>query len=373
MDDVVRPSAPVAAPLQNGRSNRSGRSTRGPWWHDAPAIVARIETGRSFPPPAWYRIGEGWLGVASDHAPFANRFRALFGECAGGSPEPGTLAVRCGVRSLQRPAIALVTFDDPEPLDQVRFAQRVFADRDDAPVLTEQPGWSRFGDAILAAADRLLLVRRGAPWQGFVGSLAVNRVLRLQRDVLFFHAAAAAIGGRGVLIVGPKGSGKTTLSLALAARGHGFFGDEMTGIHMPGRDVVPVRRAASVRPGPGARAVTRALAARRFATDRFPDGTTRRRVGVGSLFPAAAAQPATLAQIVFLRGFAPLPRAEPFVAARSHDVRLLTPLACTLWDHAPGRRAMQLLSLLAGTRCAFLDVGEPDATARAIEQLVEAG
>ena len=62
----------------------------------------------------------------------------------------------------------------------------------------------------------------------------------------------------------------------------------------------------------------------------------------------------------------------PF-AARSHDVRLLTPLACTLWEEAPARRAMQLLSLLAGTRCAFLDVGEPDATARAIEQLVEAG
>lgn len=372
MDDVVRPSAPVAAPLQNGRSNRSGRSTRGPWWHDAPAIAARIETGRSLAAPTWYRIGAGWLGVASDHAPFAHRFRTLFGECAGGPPDPGALAVRCGVRSLQRPAVALVTFDDPEPLDQVRFVQRVFADRGYEPAATEEPGWSRFGDAILAAADRRLLVQRGAPWQSFVGSLAVNRVLRLQRDVLFFHAAAAGIGGRGVLIVGPKGSGKTTLSLALAARGHGFFGDEMTGVRMPGQDVVPVRRAASVRPGPRARAVTRALAARRFATDRFPDGTTRRRVGVGALFPAAAAQPATLAQIVFLRGFAPLPHVEPF-AARSHDVCLLTPLACTLWDAAPQRRAMQILSLLAGTRCAFLDVGEPDATARAIEQLVEAG
>ena len=91
---------------------------------------------------------------------------------------------------------------------------------------------------------------------------------------------------------------------------------------------------------------------------------------VGTLIPEAAPQAARLTHIAFLRGFAPRPHAELF-AARSQDVRLLTPLACTQWDVAPAPRAMQLLSLLAGTRCVFLDVGEPDATARAIEQLVE--
>jgi hypothetical protein len=295
----------------------------------------------------------------------------LFGECAGDGPTSGDLTVSCQVRSLSAPAVSLVSFDDPEPLDQVRFAHAMFSDRGYEPAPTPHAGWHLFGDAILAAADRQILVQRGPRWQGFVGSLAVNRLLRLQRDVLFFHAAAAGIGGRGVLIVGPKGSGKTTLALALAARGHAFFGDEITGVRTQSRDVVSIRRAASVRAGPRSRAVARALASRRFAADRFPDGSTRTRVNVGGVFPGAASRPARIQQVVFLRGFAPAVQHEPF-AARPQDARLLTPLACTLWEVAPERRLMHLLSFLAGVRCAFLDVGEPDATARAIEQLVEA-
>lgn len=372
MDDVVGPPAPVAVQRQNGRSTRGGRSAqRGLWWHDAAALAARIDASRRDPSGAWYRLGDGWLSVASDDAPFRRRFRTLFGECAAGVPDAGVPTVRCRVRSLPSPAVALVDFDD-EPLDQVSFARAVFADRAYAATAAAETGWQPFGDAILADSDRRLLVRRRAAWQSFAGSLAVNRLLRLQRDVLFFHAAAAGVGERGVLIVGPKGSGKTTLSLALAARGHAFFGDEIAGVRIATRDVVPVRRAASVRVGPRARAVTQALRARRYATDRFPDGTTRRRVGVGTLFPGAATGAARLEQIVFLRGFAPTVRPQPF-APRARDTRLLTPLASTLWAVAPERRAMHFLSFLAGVRCAFLDVGEPEATARVIEQLVEAG
>ena len=40
------------------------------------------------------------------------------------------------------------------------------------------------------------------------------------------HGATLMINGRRVLVVGRKGSGKTTLSLHLLARGHGFEGDE---------------------------------------------------------------------------------------------------------------------------------------------------
>jgi len=372
VDDVVRPAAPVAAQRQNGRSQRSGRSAqRGPWWHDAPAIAARIDADRPIPPAAWYRLGDGWLAVASDNAAFATRFRTLFADCAASGPESIAPTVRCHVRSIPSPAVSLVTFEDPEPLDQVGFAHGIFADRGCEATATTHPGWQLFDHSILAAADRQLLVQRGAQWQAFVGSLAVNRLLRLQQDVLFFHAAAIAIDGHGVLIVGPKGSGKTTLSLALAARGHAFYGDEITGVRMPSRAVVAVRRAASLRAGPCAPAVSRALRARRFAADRFPDGTTRTRVPVGKVFPRSVTAPAAVTQIVFLRGFGPFARSEPF-APHCTDTRLLTPLPCSLWQVAPERRAMQFLTLLAGVRCAFLDVGEPDATARALEQLVEA-
>jgi serine kinase of HPr protein (carbohydrate metabolism regulator) len=57
--------------------------------------------------------------------------------------------------------------------------------------------------------------------------------------------------GQGLLLVGPKGSGKTTISLALAARGHDFLGDEMAGVRIGSLELVPVRRSLAVRDGWG--------------------------------------------------------------------------------------------------------------------------
>lgn len=45
-------------------------------------------------------------------------------------------------------------------------------------------------------------------------------------DLPLIHGATLRIGGRRLLLVGDKGAGKTTLSLYLLARGHGFEGDE---------------------------------------------------------------------------------------------------------------------------------------------------
>jgi hypothetical protein len=49
-------------------------------------------------------------------------------------------------------------------------------------------------------------------------------------ELLVFHASAAMLGGRTLLLVGPPGAGKTTLAAALTLRGWTYVGDEAIGI-----------------------------------------------------------------------------------------------------------------------------------------------
>lgn len=92
--------------------------------------------------------------------------------------------------------------------------------------LVKPPG-ARFlvegGNAIRYATEpgvddldvRLFLL--GAPWSALV----------LQRGLLPLQASAVAVGRDVVGFVGQPGAGKSTWAAALAARGHGFFADDM--------------------------------------------------------------------------------------------------------------------------------------------------
>ena len=175
--------------------------------------------------------------------------------------------------------------------------------------------------------------------------------------------------------MGPKESGKTTLSLALAARGHEFLGDETAGVRLKTREVVPVRRTAAIRPGPAAVAVRTALAAGRYPRERFPDGSVRIRARGTRLFPHAGEghEPSgstPLGAIVFLGGFSPVPQLSRVAPGREHLARL-TPLACSLWDAPPARRALDLAALLGAVPCYMLNAGSPEATAALIDRTLE--
>lgn len=223
----------------------------------------------------------------------------------------------------------------------------------------------------MLAQQHRAFVECRASWQAFVGSCMMNRVLRRQRHMVFFHAASLGVHGAGILVTGAKGAGKSTLALSLAARGHHFLGDEMAALHYPSRALLPFRRAASVRPGPRARAVASRLCGGTYASETYPDGTVRLRAQVGELFPQAASTAMPLRCAIFLRRFAPRPQVEAFRFSRPH-LQLLQPLSGTLWDVPPGRQLLMLLEVFTRIPCYFLDAGEPDATADVIEHLMGA-
>lgn len=338
------------------------------WWQDATTLSLQFDGA---PLPArqeWYRLGDGYLEIRSDDDRFRERLELLFRECAVAEPmADGLPRVRCTVRASAGADVALVTFDDPEPLDQIRFSLELFPDRGYGEAPSPVSGWRLLtlpttgaSGGLLVSGDRLL-VHRTTPWQALVGSVAMSRVFRLQRNLLFLHAGSVGIGGHGVLLIGPKGAGKTTLSLALAARGHAFLGDEIAGVRLDTMELVPVRRSLAVRDGPQAAAVGAALEREEAPYEPFPDGTRRRRAFAGQLFPESA-EALPLRRLVFLRSIGPAARLEPAPAGRELLGRL-TPLGASMWGRPPVHAVRDLLRLVGAVPAVMLDVGPPEATA----------
>jgi len=321
----------------------------------------------------WYRLGDAVLGVSGDDPPLAERFEEIYGECA--IDDPGSLPrVRCQVQSTAD--CVTILFDDPEALDVARFVATAFPDRGyDAA----EPGAAVVGRIRLPGESAELEVSpdgrslRAAPdstWRPLIANLAVSRTLRLQRDVLFFHAASVSVNGRGLLACGPKRAGKTTLAMTLASRGHMLFGDEMAAVRLASRELLPVRRSLAVRAGPAGALARAALDRSLPEVEYFPDGERRERVPIARIFPATPEQVVPLAAILLLRGFTSRASAEAALPGPGL-VGQLTPLAASLWNRSPGSVMIHLMRLLSSTRVHWIDVGPPEETAELVERLLE--
>ncbi|MEO5937007.1 MAG: hypothetical protein ABIP81_07320, partial [Terriglobales bacterium] len=176
-------------------------------------------------------MADAVLALTSGDAAFQTRFDYLFQECrcseASARPLP-----RVGLRIEPAGKGRLVAvFSSPDPANFGRSAAAALAEAD---TISDASPFVLEGDRISFRNDR--------QWQGTIASVAVNEVLRIQKHMLFFHAATVAVGGRGVMLVGDKGMGKTTLSLALAARGGDFLGDEYAAVDTRTLHLVPFRR-----------------------------------------------------------------------------------------------------------------------------------
>jgi hypothetical protein len=175
------------------------------------------------------------------------------------------------------------------------------------------------------------------------------------------------VGGRGILLAGPTHAGKTTTALHLARRGHGLLGDEAALLRLATGDLLPMRRAVTVRPGPhGAIFAAHAPGGRGVARP------------ISALFPGSWPEPAPLRAAFFLTGFADRPSRAPFRLTLTDetifDALTSVDIAYAAWGTAPERRALRLLALrqalgrVPGWR---LEVGPPSETAELIERTVE--
>jgi len=224
---------------------------------------------------------------------------------------------------------------------------------------------------VVATGGNHLVLDRELPWQMIVANYFIDRVLYLQSEVGFFHGATLAVGNRGVLLSGNKGAGKSTLSLALAARGHGFFSDEIAAIHSRTSAVSPFPRAVSIRTGPQAKAVERFLGQNQLDRETLPDGTDRLRVSVSQIFPDAISRSVRLTHAFFLNGISDRPRATAFDFSWK-DLALPAPLHATTSGKSAGERTILLLKLFGQAQCYILTPGgTPDQTAELIENIVE--
>lgn len=337
------------------------------------AALPAIDPGAA---DAWYRIGDGYLSVGGDHQAFRATVEEIFGGCRASPPgdDRGLPHVHCVVRVDAGCAGAVIDLVDDDRFSLHAFTLGAFADRGyvDGPAM--EGGWQTIATA--AAPEQPVLAINGDRvvaddvhrWEGLMANLAIGRLMSRQSGCMFFHAATVAVRGHGLMLCGNKRSGKTTIALALAARGHPLLGDEIAAVRLASRGLLPVRRALGVRDGPSSSAAAARLAAVGGDRVTYPDGETRLRVQVESAFPQPVPREVPIGAIVLLDGFAEVPELEA-LGVGSGARRILTPLAATLWGPVGGARTMQLLRLLGATPGYILRAGTPDDSATCLERL----
>ena len=338
---------------------------------------------------AAYRLGDGVLEVTSDCAALVSEFGDHYGDCEISFDDPDASKlprVHCTLHAVEAGDLVLVRYNTPLATSAFDVALALLRHPAAAPEHVEgtpqADGWrpivhAATGRAVAIARTREVLVDVAQCGPRLLGKLLVEPVLAMQRGLLFAHAASVGMHGAGVMLVGPSGSGKTTTALTLASRGHRYFGDDVAALRTESGALLPFWRVAHVRPGPHASSIGSHLAAGEWDAP-YADGLPRLRLRVAEVFPTAASAPLPLRRALFLRGFAAQPSIEPFRPTSSDFAAgsrfALNNTLWVAWGHTPPLRLMQFmlfLRLLEQVPCAWLDVGDPEATAQLIERSME--
>ena len=171
------------------------------WWLNATdlANIAQKATAKAAE-GIWYRFAQGWLCLICSEPTLSSRFNEIYPEGAGsGVPVDALPKVICRVAAIEGTSTAAILFEDPEPLDSFAFCRTLFPDRGYAEGPAGPDSWRTI--MVNEASSTPLIALRGLQaivdlnqvWQPFVANYAVSRVLRLQQQLLFFHAGSIGI------------------------------------------------------------------------------------------------------------------------------------------------------------------------------------
>ena len=330
-----------------------------------------------------YRFGDARMEIKTDYVLLLRHLDESFSEYEVTSDQEPD--VSCEVRTLKNLGLIRLTFRSPENIDAMGFALGQLEHPFGNPYFTEMnfttDGWRfiarlKTGQPVLAARSNTIVLDRSIVPSFFLVDYLFSTVLSIQKELLFLHAASVRIHDNGILLLGPSGRGKTTLSMALASRGHAFYGDDIASIRKTTLELLPFRRAVSVRSGPRAMALQN-LEELTGETEISESGEQKLRFQVRQLFSQSSPDPIITKHAFFLRSFSTKPVVEPFHPSLEYSGwkdLMLNNLLFTYWGVTEEKRLMQFLifvKLLSKLRCWFLDAGTPDETAEMIESMME--
>lgn len=360
------------------------------WWDDALALAEKASRPSVDAVRASFRLGEVILDVDSTYSPLLDDLHNAYGDCAVAYGNSGVAThARCSARFVEEQSLVVLQFivpgGLPHPCDIALCLLRPRAELQHFSVRKlDRPGWRLIANALdesapLLAADAntaILDVRVEPP--ELLLNFVVGVAQLVQRSVIFIHAGAVRIDGRGTLLIGRSGKGKSTTTVTLASRGHGLLGDETVGIRADSCEIVAFRRTLKLRPGPRAHAVAKRLDEVPHAMRIDAQGLMCAWVGGDALFPGLTPVVSTpLCDAFFLREFREHAAVEPFIPALDHleELQALTMSlsAIVSWPVSPAHRLIRfarVINLFAKCRCHFLDLGTPDETAALIERTV---
>lgn len=326
-----------------------------------------------------FRFGRLTACVRTDDEEFSARFLRIFSDCVtpnSAGTEEGPVVLQVVASTSEHEVISELSLHEGRT-DAAALAM-LYPGLHPAPPRFDVAGnWELFGHgsngrALVAIRGNRIVLDRSLPWQMLIAHYFLNHLMRLQPKLLFCHGATIGIERHGVVLIGAKGAGKSTLSLALAARGHRFLGDEVVTIDSESGAVLPFPRAVSIRPGPQSAFVSRYVDENPVDWEMLADGTRRARVSASRLFPSASEQAIPLTHAFFLEGtIARVPEATAIKFSFQH-LPLVSPLHATLASGSAAQRSVEFLRLLNRVACYRLTPGgTPDHTAEFIERMVE--
>ncbi len=327
-------------------------------------VPARRELQRDFLLRVW-GLGRVHLTVRSDDAELLHEIAATFGHPGadeGSSVAALDVTVTSGGADADHGLIEFETDD----LDALTPADMLLGLSSATFPFTQVAGPTEDAIAFALEGDREPLFSFSGTrcvfwkrdrWRAAVAFLLIHRVYRLRRDAIFFHAASVALNGSGVMLIGPKGAGKSTTSLALAARGVPLLGDEIA-CWLPETGMIePFLRPVGVKPGPRCEAVTAAL----HGIGRVPDQEVV-RIDADRFLTLAPPASVPLRAVIFLAPFAEQPSLRRLEGGRD-QIGAMQPVTSSLVNAPRGRRVLELARLIATTTILELSPGTPDDTA----------